>query len=188
MGGALQVDNIDVGLVMKKQPPSEIYTIDGFTVSATTIRPFLFGSLTLTDDDAFLDTKIPTTVISDRLGPEKTTEARIEDAEVQFLDENPIVTFTFRYRPHDVLQANGILPIQVDKKRKAVDVPKEELLSEDELEESDATRDARIKASEDELRTLRSKPSGSGKSKAKRVKVESLIPEGFVSGEVIDLT
>ncbi|KZP16441.1 hypothetical protein FIBSPDRAFT_895026 [Athelia psychrophila] len=148
------------------------------------------------------------------------------------LDNHPMAKFTFKYRPLDVLQANGIVSVpevkdssndideptlemvqttetdvlipEIRKKRKAAVVPKEEAFSDEELEESDVANDDELKALQAEIRTLRSqqikdleervhalqsKPSGSVKRKAaKRVKVERPTAEGFVSGEVIDLT
>ncbi|KZP16453.1 hypothetical protein FIBSPDRAFT_934624 [Athelia psychrophila] len=99
------------------------------------------------------------------------------------LDKHPVITFVFKYRPLDVLQANGIVPTPVGTKRKSSDEPKLEVSKEPDVE-----RSAEIKEQEDKLLTFRSKLSELRRKKPKRVKAEPLIPEGFVSGEVIDLT
>lgn len=179
------------------------------------------------------------------------------------LDEHPIATFVFKYRPLDVLQANGIVSAPVEethntidepvpapemiqmndsapppaqKKRKFMVVPKEEAVSDDELEKPGVTDNAKLEAFQDELLTVRSnqikdiedklrnhsspdspdasalgdelrvlrsqhikdleervhalrpKPSGSVRRQAKRVKVEQPAAEGFIPGEVVDLT
>ncbi|KAF7981222.1 hypothetical protein HWV62_34569 [Athelia sp. TMB] len=104
------------------------------------------------------------------------------------LDPSPLITFTFRYRPLDVLEASGVIPSR-PKKRKAVEEPKEEVTGGQELDEQDAAEAAREKALEEELQAIRLKrlARASG-NRSKRMKLESLIPEGFVSGEVVDLT
>ena len=48
----------------------------------------------------------------------------------------------------DVLQANGIVSAVPEKKRKALNDPKDEPLSDEELDDSDAAEAARIKALE----------------------------------------
>ncbi|KZP16396.1 hypothetical protein FIBSPDRAFT_59273 [Athelia psychrophila] len=84
-------------------------------------------------------------------------EPRGEITETTKLDEHPIASFTFKYRPIAVLQANGIVPLlAADKKRKSVDEPMEDVVSLKQLAASDTARDARVKALEDELRILRS--------------------------------
>ncbi|KAF7981216.1 hypothetical protein HWV62_33109 [Athelia sp. TMB] len=123
-----------------------------------------------------------------KLGEETEAAQRTAFYNSESLDNGPIVTFTFKYRPFDVLQANGILTPPTTNKRKASDELKEEPAGDDEAQENGAARAARIQALEDELRTLRSQPSGSRKKAPKRMKAEPLVPVGFVSGEVIDLT
>jgi len=103
------------------------------------------------------------------------------------LDEDPLVTFVFKYRPLDVLKANGIVPSNVGQKRRAAADPEQDNVKE-EANEDGAADVARMKALEAELEALRNKTSGSKLNVAKRVKVEPSVPKGFVSGEVIDLT
>ncbi|KZP09222.1 hypothetical protein FIBSPDRAFT_1051943 [Athelia psychrophila] len=213
MGARLEVDGTTTsGIVMREgEAPSTIYSSKGFVTSTTTIRPYLFGSMNLTDDDAFLDI-VPSTRLGSigltlwrtegyvaefrpltapqehkvhertkiatshrvKLGAEMKSLGVSETILMRRLDQQPVVAFTFKYRPLDVLQAYGILPIQVDKKRKAVDVVKKEPMNEDKLEEFVAARDARTKTLK--LRTLLPKVSSPGRDNAKRVKVASPMP------------
>ncbi|KZP16449.1 hypothetical protein FIBSPDRAFT_60370 [Athelia psychrophila] len=300
--GRVQIDDMDCGgkLMRESAAPDYVYCHQGYRTSATTIKPFLFVPLKLTDDDQFLDTspstelgdiilsiyRIEITSITDR-GPvappqeqqvhERTKKATVHRVKLgtekacsstqgvssKNLDTHPFAKYVFKYRPIDVLQANGIAPAPVEethniidepvlapemiqmndsvpppaqKKRKVMVVPKEEAVSDEELEESGATNAAEFKALQDELRTVRSnqikdiedklrnhsspgspdasalgdelrvlrsqhikdleervhalrpKPSGSFRRQAKRVKVEQPAAEGFIPGEVVDLT
>ncbi|KZP09231.1 hypothetical protein FIBSPDRAFT_242273 [Athelia psychrophila] len=227
MRGPVQVDDIKTGgmLMQEEHEAGFVYSARGLTISSTSFKPFVFGSLKLTDDDKFLDAN-PSTRLGDimlsiwrvqvtslkeaaqvtppqeqhvhertkkatmhrvKLGNETQSSGIIKKATTKDLDKHPIVTFVFKYRPLDVLKANGIVPTPVGTKRKASDEPKQEV-SEDEVEGPDGDKTAEIKKLEKKLHTLRSKPSDSNKKTPKRVKAERLVPEGFVSGEVIDLT
>ena len=91
------------------------------------------------------------------------------------LEEHPMLTFTFKYRPFgelhvifdlhrnltsstDVLQANGILPPLIETRRKVTEQPKEEHVSDDEFEVSDPKVAAEMRALEVSLQTLLSSP------------------------------
>ncbi|TFK69683.1 hypothetical protein BDN72DRAFT_840045 [Pluteus cervinus] len=71
-----------------------------------------------------------------------------------------VATFTFRYRPLAILQANGITPIDRSNKRKASTPP------QDSSDDEDEERSARIQALQKELSELEAQ------KKKKRVKVE----------------
>ncbi|KZP16393.1 hypothetical protein FIBSPDRAFT_1047492 [Athelia psychrophila] len=193
MGARLEVDGTTAsGIVMREgEAPSTIYSSKGFVTSTTTIRPYLFGSMNFTGArrcfsgyraidktrkywvDALANGGIATSHRV-KLGAEMKSLGVSETILMRRLDQQPVVAFTFKYRPLDVLQAYGILPIQVDKKRKAVDVVKKEPMNEDKLEEFVAARDARTKTLK--LRTLLPKLSSPGRDNAKRVKVASPMP------------
>ncbi|KAF7981534.1 hypothetical protein HWV62_33119 [Athelia sp. TMB] len=158
--------------------PTDIYYNAGLDTSATTVAPFLFGSVKLTDDDSIVDASL-----SSRLGDISLSIWRIQLGSVEefcpevtpqeqeihergmkaiqhrvklgnevssFFDSNsvyctkdidsePLVTFTFKYRPFDVLKANGVAPVPPasDDNRMTVDVPNDEPLSA-KIEESEA--------------------------------------------------
>ncbi|KIM74325.1 hypothetical protein PILCRDRAFT_14478 [Piloderma croceum F 1598] len=107
-------------------------------------------------------------------------------ARTELLDKDQVITFVFNYRPLDVLKANGIVPSNVGHKRRVpADLEPENVKQEiNGVADADA---ARMKALEDELETLRKLTSSSKSNPAKRMKLEPLVPKGFVSGEVIDL-
>ncbi|KII84410.1 hypothetical protein PLICRDRAFT_179649 [Plicaturopsis crispa FD-325 SS-3] len=122
----------------------------------------------------------------------------------------PLVTFVFNYRPIELLRANGIAPPAVGQKRKASAAALDDQDPEDD-------EDAKIRALEEQLQSLKQKrstgalrkpktePSGqislnpgevvdltvnerAGSSKRVKRERESGVPVGFAPGEVIDLT
>ncbi|KZP09216.1 hypothetical protein FIBSPDRAFT_242086 [Athelia psychrophila] len=258
--GQVQVDDIVCkGVCTYPGNSKDIFSRHGFPTSSSTIKPFLFGAVNLTDDDRFLD-MLPSKNLGDikleiwkseieapgtgrpRVPPkeqqvhERSKKAAIhrvqlgaeivcfqKSVQTKIISTCATATFIFKYRPIAVLRANGIvLPVAIwserltavlrargivslpaGNKRKAVEESKEEVDSDSEFEKPDPVKDARRKAIQEELRTLRARqikdledelqalqptPSGSGKKKAKRMKFEPPIPAGFISGEVIDLT
>ncbi|KAF7981211.1 hypothetical protein HWV62_34547 [Athelia sp. TMB] len=179
MNGEVQVDGIKCrGVIMDEAYSlTDIHYKAGLDTSATTIAPFLFGSVKLTDDDSIVDASL-----SSRLGdislsiwrikllsvkdfsPEaapqeqeihergmKAIKHRVKLGDEVFnvaadklisytrgIDKEPLVTFTFKYRPFDVLKANGVAPVTPasDENRMTVDVPNDEPLSA-KIEESE---------------------------------------------------
>jgi len=115
-----------------------------------------------------------------------------------------IVKFCFKYRPIDVLRANGIAPPPPQLKRKASAEPPPRAQTPDDSEALADLEEARIlreklRALEAKLSKREKKPrikeepgavvdltQGSSRSKSKRVKLEEKRP--FIPGEVIDLT
>ncbi|KAF9463930.1 hypothetical protein BDZ94DRAFT_1257780 [Collybia nuda] len=115
-----------------------------------------------------------------RLGEEITIpklKYHVSITEVQILG-----VLIFKYRPLDMLQANGIAPL--DKKRKrAVSLPDEE----NAVSESDAEDARRIEVLEAELRALKNKLQARDTKKPKR-EVKEEVDICWLPGEVIDLT
>ncbi|KXN85528.1 hypothetical protein AN958_11231 [Leucoagaricus sp. SymC.cos] len=100
-----------------------------------------------------------------------------------------IVTFVFRYRSLDYLQAQGIAPLDRPPRNDREDDPlpgdvKEELI---ELSDGDSDDEIRtLKAKLDEAKARKRKRGQDNRSASKKVKKEDL--PRFLPGEVIDLT
>ncbi|KIM80347.1 hypothetical protein PILCRDRAFT_9546 [Piloderma croceum F 1598] len=199
MSGQVKVDGINCSGRLMKPGKNIVFNKSAFSTSHTTVKPFLFGDLQLTEDEAFLDFSASAdieqkvyerakkaTVHRVTLGKEVQRPFR-KLARTELLDKDPVITFVFNYRPLDVLKANGIVPSNVGHKRRVpADLEPENVKQEiNGVADADA---ARMKALEDELEALRKKTSSSKSNPAKRMKLEPLVPKGFVSGEVIDLT
>ncbi|KAJ7121338.1 hypothetical protein C8R43DRAFT_1033888 [Mycena crocata] len=196
----------------------------GVTVAhGSSIKPFMFSSLTLTDDDTYLggsshqdlgviELVIYPVKVSNSRGATSTgkdlsalkvherskkavtqqiTLAQPKKLEVPFVFVSAprsgpdLAKFLFKYRPLDILRANGIAPPQSSKERKASVEPeraptpqKASLLhTPPELKE----KKPRIKreAGGPVIDLTEDRPS-------KRVKTETIQP--FIPGEIIDLT
>ncbi|KAF7357829.1 hypothetical protein MVEN_00829000 [Mycena venus] len=206
----------------------------------TTLRPFVFSALELTDDDDVLsgsaslslqdlgliqltiipvhatDTNEPLFIssLSNHKVHERSKKAitqQITLAEPEILDRPPrvlnvrrtgpdVVKFCFKYRPIDVLRANGIAP-QLKRKASADPAPPRTQTPDDseglaELEEAKVLR-KKLRALEAKIdkrdKKPRIKPENGAvidltqdNSRSKRVKLEGKRP--FITGEVIDLT
>jgi len=193
----------------------------GFSTSSTTIRPFSFAPLQLTDDDAFLDSaskdlgeisiqiwRIAVAGINYKWGPapveqkvhersKKATSHRVQlDAEVtrphrngrvaRRLDKEPLLTFIFKYRPLELLQANGIAPLNKNKRQVSQpDLRHVKKEHQDVIDIEDEEKAERMGALKEEPK---GQPSKSDTRPAKRVKREPLSRPAFVPGEIIDLT
>ncbi|KZP16445.1 hypothetical protein FIBSPDRAFT_895030 [Athelia psychrophila] len=193
----VQVDDLDCDavLIQKDDLPNYVYFNEGLgdivlsihRVETTCIREWV--SETPPQERPIHERSKKATLHRVQLAAETlaTTGLSTEEYVTKRLDNGPMATFIFKYRPFDVLRANGIVPTPVGTKRKSSDEPKLEV-SKDEIGGPDAEKIAEIKVLEDKLLTLRSELSESRRKKPKRLKAEPLIPEGFVSGEVIDLT
>ncbi|KIJ60390.1 hypothetical protein HYDPIDRAFT_43389 [Hydnomerulius pinastri MD-312] len=126
-------------------------------------------------------------------GPEKPRNKIRETYNHLIPNHDPPLVFVFKYRPLDVLQANGIAP-------KPAIPASQEAGSDDEIDIQDApyTEDIkprelndRIQSLENELKRLRSQQVGASEDrKPKRVKKEPGVERRpkFTPGEVIDLT
>jgi len=103
-------------------------------------------------------------------------------------EDKPCGTFIFRYRPLDVLQANGIAPRASPKPDKEPEVVKvEDVENDSDIEEIHALKEklslARTRRAE------KRKLDGKNSTASKRVKMEKMNLSGhFQPGEVIDLT
>ncbi|KAK7466113.1 hypothetical protein VKT23_004837 [Stygiomarasmius scandens] len=211
----------------------------GFRISETGRRPFVFSALRTTDDDSYLDTSLPNglgeiqltiwrvtlTGISTTFNTRKYKYKPVDQENVVHekskkalrhstsLGESlptkalsrmkakrvgePVATFCFRYRPLDVLQANGIAPPSATIKRPA----SPEVL---EIEDSDEDEKelARLRAQAElvqaRINSKRSSQSQPPKPKIEeKVKSEPLFPdvklenvktEMLMDRELIDLT
>jgi len=109
----------------------------------------------------------------------------------QRLDREPLVTFIFKYRSIEMLQANGIVPLNNPKERQVLQLDVGRVKEEHrDWIDIDAERAQRIKALEEELEGLKTQQNAAeGSRPAKRVKREhDQARPIFVPGEVIDLT
>ncbi|KZP16452.1 hypothetical protein FIBSPDRAFT_958018 [Athelia psychrophila] len=301
MRGHVQIDNMDCGgIVMREvEVPDLVYCKQDDDKFLDTSPPLGLGDIVLSIyriEITSIRDRVPSAPPQEQQVHERTKKATVHRVKLgteqtcastriffgKHLDEHPIATFVFKYRPLDVLQANGIVSAPVEethntidepvpapemiqmndsapppaqKKRKFMVVPKEEAVSDDELEKPGVTDNAKLEAFQDELLTVRSnqikdiedklrnhsspdspdasalgvrsfsdiasidratydggqdelrvlrsqhikdleervhalrpKPSGSVRRQAKRVKVEQPAAEGFIPGEVVDLT
>ncbi|KAJ6498808.1 hypothetical protein C8R45DRAFT_980088 [Mycena sanguinolenta] len=144
--GRIWVDGIECAGEIILHPNREA-SIYGRRTSGSTVSPFKFSPVNLTDDDAFLDssghkdlglirmeiwtiTQSGTKPYSKVAAPKeskiherskKGSSHQIQFAEeevqplrpaaiVEYLENSPLVTFTFKYRSIDVLRADGIAP------------------------------------------------------------------------------
>ncbi|KAF5349803.1 hypothetical protein D9758_010204 [Tetrapyrgos nigripes] len=139
-------------------------TIDGVRTSEESLRHFLFSKLDLTDDDAFLgadhgqigEIKVKYNEVGIRLGCQQVVA---KTTFIQVVRKELWAKMIFRYRPLDILQANGIAPPPEPVAGEKRSVPPGEVLdltfSEDENEgEGDAEE---IQALEAKLAALRNK-------------------------------
>ncbi|KAJ7933791.1 hypothetical protein B0H13DRAFT_682637 [Mycena leptocephala] len=171
--------------------PNREASVSGRRTSGSTVSPFKFSPLNLTDDDAFLDSvghkdvglirveiwtinMAGTKPFSNIAAPVETKiherskkggshqikfgqeviHATRSAAIIEYLENSPLVTFTFKYRSIDLLRADGLAPNRVSNKRKA-------------------SADG---------------PSSSESKVAKRVKKETGQQFSSTPGEIIDLT
>ncbi|KAJ6498911.1 hypothetical protein C8R45DRAFT_980349 [Mycena sanguinolenta] len=236
--GKVYVDGNDSGglvLLARKLPATATKLGATDTIS---VKPFVFSSLELTDDDAFLGgpsyqqlglielriheikdakkelnstTKFLTSLSEIKVHErsKKAITQQITLAERELLSK-PLATlsyrlgaelakFSFKYRPADVLRANGIIPASQQLKRKASAEPLRS--PSPEYDQADAER---AKVLRDELAALEAKRlktekkprvkddpdildlTQDRKKKVKKVKKES--KPTFIQGEIIDLT
>jgi len=97
------------------------------------------------------------------------------------MDTAPYATFIFRYRPLDMLMANGIVPRPMGQSRVTQVKPEGDTATADEIR----NLEARLKS----LRSEIAIPNRGGPSGTRRVKMEPMNSNGtFVHREVIDLT
>ncbi|KAJ7761012.1 hypothetical protein B0H16DRAFT_557407 [Mycena metata] len=225
------------GKILRCGSLPQVTSKHGVSENATSIRPFVFSPLELTDDDAFLAgssyqleklglielTIVPVVVLGEMSRStvnehsipdiklhersKKAVTQQVSLAEPAFRKPAPtnstsragpdLVTFSFRYRPADVLRANGIMPPVPQPKRKA----SAELLRAQTPDDADVLAEAeeernlreRLQALEAKRLKRETKPRVKSESDAvvdltrtrdrKKVKLG-----GFVPGEVIDLT
>ncbi|KAJ6507180.1 hypothetical protein C8R47DRAFT_1100524 [Mycena vitilis] len=136
--------------------PNREATISGRRASGSTVSPFVFSPLNLTDDDAFLDSahkdvgvirvEIWTinytgskpyidnapppaeSKIHERSKKGGAHQIKFQDsvvvstraaAIIEYLENSPLATFTFRYKSLDLLRADGLAPSHSSSKRKA---------------------------------------------------------------------
>ncbi|KIM74258.1 hypothetical protein PILCRDRAFT_80278, partial [Piloderma croceum F 1598] len=162
----------------------------GLHTSTTTMKPFIFSMLQLTDDDLLIDTSAADALgeISIRMwrtrtspythtqsgslyfmkppgelqlherskkltshhikfGEEVSRPARIR-VKYAYLDKEPIVTFIFKYRPFDILKANGIVPSTFGQQRPVSPEPEAEDTARQDVEEDQNASVHNIETSE----------------------------------------
>lgn len=107
---------------------------------------------------------------------------------VSTIRHGPVVTFIFKYRPIDMLRANGIAPPAPEDRKRAASLTDGSHEVLDLTAESDSENDRRIKALRDELAGLERK-----RRKTTRIKQEPGSSSASRSGqtvslEVVDLT
>ncbi|KAJ7435846.1 hypothetical protein B0H11DRAFT_2256798 [Mycena galericulata] len=246
-GGAGAVVKMDGKISARRAIPRRVgfwpitAVIDGVS-DGRTVKPFMFSSLELTDDDAFLEfssheqlgvidivicaieaavrnvSSVPSAPSTSRdFLPELKVHERSKKAVTQQVTlakpevlTNPkprlnvkcgpdLVTFSFKYRPLDLLQANGITPPPPRLKRKASPLPERAPTPEEDPVDEEELRVLREKLHALEARRARQEKKPRVKSEAgglvdltqetrsKRVKLEETW-RPFISGEVIDLT
>ncbi|RDB28686.1 hypothetical protein Hypma_014841 [Hypsizygus marmoreus] len=95
-----------------------------------------------------------------------------------------IGTFVFKYRPLELLQANGLAPIE--KKRKPTSLPRITLDLTDDNAEDETT--GKIRKLEAELKALKQVQERNPKRVKTEIKNEPLSGNIFQPGEIIDLT
>ncbi|KAH7884285.1 hypothetical protein F5I97DRAFT_1434817 [Phlebopus sp. FC_14] len=147
-------------------------------------------------DDKFHEKAKKATVHRVNFGPEKTRRPRKGYGLQLIRDGGGKLEFVFKYRPLDVLQANGIAPSTVGTSshlsRSRVEPRDSDIEVTDGADIKPAELDEKIRSLENELKRLRSqRGSTSEDRKPKRVKKEDSRTETrptFSPGEVIDLT
>lgn len=105
-------------------------------------------------------------------------------------DLRHLVTFVFRYRPLEILQANGIAPASepTPVTRKRATSPGDIIDISDGSDDSDQEDySSRIAKLEEELRQLKKRDAKKVRPE-KRVKREVKLEPNIMSGEIIDLT
>ncbi|KAJ7933802.1 hypothetical protein B0H13DRAFT_682780 [Mycena leptocephala] len=240
VSGDLKMDgNFCSGTILYGHSPTRT-VVDSGVNDGTMLKPFMFSSLELTDDDAFLGspshqglglielTIIPIQVIERNVTVDtapslsqvkvherskKAVTQQITLAEPELMAQpystvetsrtGPnLVKFSFKYRPIDVLRANGIAPSPPKLKRKASAEPEPSRAptsgDSEELTDLQEARVLREKLNALEAKLLKREKKQRVKdeagvidltqdsSRSKRAKVEGKRP--FISGEVIDLT
>ncbi|KAJ7162086.1 hypothetical protein C8R46DRAFT_343278 [Mycena filopes] len=206
---------------------------DGVTDGAMAVKPFIFSSLSLTDDDAYLGESsstqlqhlgvielniFPVTITPSRRGAAASAPSRdLSALKVHERSKKAVtqqvtlgksevvakpahfvnapragpnmVTFCFKYRPLDILRANGIAPqgpTQAQLKRKA----STELTAVADSEDVKPKKEKTVAKKEKKPRVKYESSGGvidltedDAPVRRKKVKLE-----GFVQGQVIDLT
>ncbi|KAJ7467181.1 hypothetical protein FB451DRAFT_407725 [Mycena latifolia] len=236
-GGRVLVDghNCDGQLLAREKRPTST-SMAGVNETTTSLRPFVFASLDVTDDATVLeshpDDRIGTIdleiwkVKRDDAGPltwagmaappppKKVHERSKKGAtqQISFCDPvfrepakvvpckwtERIVTFSFKYRPLDLLRANGIAPPLRDKGKRKASSPECALSDEDDSDAEEARR-LELRLSEIRAKQAQKNPK-KRKIKAeddsdlidltrpkKRIKIEER-KSVFTPGEIIDLT
>ncbi|KAF7376503.1 hypothetical protein MSAN_00066200 [Mycena sanguinolenta] len=212
--------------------------LDG-VVNGHSVKPFVFSSLELTDDESFLDRAshqglglIELRIVPIRITkktqeiyshpfPNAFSEVKVHERSKKAITQQitlaepefvaipymrsrtevigpDLIKFSFKYRPADILRANGIMPSSQQLKRKAssemlhaptpdrydeADAKEEKMLRERlnvlEAKRLKTEKDARVKDDPDMLVDL---------TKEGRKKVKRENQPAFVQGEIIDLT
>ncbi|KAK0466193.1 uncharacterized protein EV420DRAFT_1510466, partial [Desarmillaria tabescens] len=198
--------------------------VTGVCTSAVTVRPIMFTSLELTDDEELLhnstlselgEIKIDIWYVQKLASipfraPDFGEVGKIHERSKKAIthcakagDEIPttkpqtfsdvkkvnhLVTFTFRYRPLGILQANDIAPppepTPASRKRAASPHDVVDISDDDSDQEDNSSRIAKL---EEELIQLRKRDAKRVRPE-KRIKREVKLEPNITSGEVIDLT
>ncbi|KAJ6508073.1 hypothetical protein DFH09DRAFT_275542 [Mycena vulgaris] len=236
-GGRVLVDgnNCDGQLLAREKRPTGT-SMAGINETTTSVRPFVFASLDVTDDDAVLESNSderlgtidieiwkvqkneagPSTWAGMAAPPPKKIHERSKKAatqQISFCDPifrepakvvrckwtERILTFSFKYRPLDLLRAKGIAPPLRDKgKRKASASPECPKSDEDDSDAEEAllleSRLSVIRAKQAQKKSKKRKIKAEDETSfidltrpRKRIKIEDRKPV-FSPGEVIDLT
>ncbi|KIK66873.1 hypothetical protein GYMLUDRAFT_37941 [Collybiopsis luxurians FD-317 M1] len=177
------------GKIMTTRSPAK-FTADGFTTSPTTLKPFLFSLLELTDDDEYLNKitaglgEIKLIISYATFGEQiydftpsdlvdkiherskKAIGHKVSLGEVKQVSQTPtfktvrhdsLVTFIFKYRPTDMLRANGVVPRAEGKKRAASPPERAVLDLTRDLADFDNEDERRVNMLREELATLERK-------------------------------
>ncbi|KAJ6498915.1 hypothetical protein C8R45DRAFT_980354 [Mycena sanguinolenta] len=226
------------GQIIRPEPLPAETTTYGIR-NGSSVKPFMFSSLQLTDDDTFLGgpTHESLGLIEIKIKPVQVTEwfpictsvrslsnikiherskkavtqqitlaepeAVLPKGSVKCQSTGPeLVKFSFKYRPADVLRANGIIPSPPQLKRKAsTELPRAEAPVTDDDDDDDAKEEKMLRERLNAIEAKRlqknkkprvkNEPSGDTvvdltQDKKKKVKTES--KPTFIQGEIIDLT
>ncbi|KAJ7121339.1 hypothetical protein C8R43DRAFT_78095 [Mycena crocata] len=239
--GHVKMDGVACGgLLMYRSAAPVLAHLTGVS-DGTAIRPFIFSSLSITDDDAFLggsshqelgvielhiypsrieSRDVSATILSlselkvhERSKKAVTQQITLGNAELLPQRETfvrsqrigpDLVKFLFKYRPMDVLRANGIAPPLARDERKGSAEPELEPASTpDDLADAEEARILREKLAALEAKRIK-KEKGKKPPRVKRELSSSSGPiidltedrpskrvkreRPFVQGEVIDLT
>ncbi|KAJ7141249.1 hypothetical protein C8R44DRAFT_243504 [Mycena epipterygia] len=235
-GGRVLVDgnNCDGQILVRDRRPTST-SMAGVNETTTSVRPFVFASLDVTDDDALLelnpderlgiiDLEIwrvekndagPSTWSGMAAPPPKKIHERSKKAvtqQISFCDPvirqpakvfpckwtDRIITFSFKYRPLDVLRAHGIASLLQDKGKRKASASPECAMSDEDDSDAEEARKLEIRLSEIRAKQAQKNPR-KRKMKVedetelidltrprKRIKIENIAP--VFAGEVIDLT